>query len=916
MRLEFESNISALPVSDAVAEHEISEAVSAKTREMLHDGIRAAQAGNRAEARHLLLKVTEMEPRNENAWLWLASISEYPEELLVFLKNVLDVNPDNQRALQWTKATKSLLAKTFVQRGIDATKEDQKEFANQCFNHAIAQDEENELAWLWMASVSDSDEEKLAYLEKALTLDPENEDARRAVASVWEKFGEARLEAAYSAAAQGDRQTANENLDQLFEKFPESEEGWMLRSDLTEDPAEKTAILEKVLSINPENDDALGALEALRRETVEYKLQAASEAVAEGRREEASVMVEELLAASPEMEEAWVLKSKLVEDHDEKVRVFSKVLELNPNNEEARAGMESIKRETIRKQLQSANVAAIEGNREKAAGLLEEVLNASPDMEEAWVLKSLLAEGFDEKIRAFEKVLELNPENLAAKVGLESLNAIMRSAAPDAAEEPEAPVVAQDDSEVAAEDHSHNEVGEEAHFDNGPVEAAQFDDGVAEDRNPTQDLELPQELLENSPFESEPAPETESYSNLDSREGSFPADYSFSEDPWPTDGNLEEVAGTVEELYPQGEASENTVSEENNSFEQVEENEPVRMEEYTAPAEAPFAPEQAVWDNVQPESEVAESDYSEQSFASQETEIFEYKEDSETGPTSSDDDSTGSLSFSEDNGFREEVSHPQAEGYSCPFCEAENDLQAFVCKTCSAMLSLSDLEMLLAHPHADRDIVDFAVEQMEAERGHRELNEYELKALGIGHLNLKNFEQGLGYLQESQRLNPNDVLLGGQINALSIRLSEIREQAQAHDSMVKGKTILVVDDSATVRKLIAGKLEKCGHEVVCAVDGVDALEKMEELVPDLILLDINMPRMDGYQVCKLIRNNHATENVPVVMISGKDGFFDKVRGRMSGTTGYITKPFGPETLMKALETYIKNDAPEQDHSEE
>ena len=121
-------------------------------------------------------------------------------------------------------------------------------------------------------------------------------------------------------------------------------------------------------------------------------------------------------------------------------------------------------------------------------------------------------------------------------------------------------------------------------------------------------------------------------------------------------------------------------------------------------------------------------------------------------------------------------------------------------------------------------------------------------------------------------------------------------------------TILVADDSATVRKLISGKLEKCGHTVVCAVDGVEALEKLEEIAPDLILLDINMPRMDGYQTCKLIRGNELTKDVPIVMISGKDGFFDKVRGRMAGTTGYITKPFGPETLMKTVETYAMQPA--------
>ena len=137
-----------------------------------------------------------------------------------------------------------------------------------------------------------------------------------------------------------------------------------------------------------------------------------------------------------------------------------------------------------------------------------------------------------------------------------------------------------------------------------------------------------------------------------------------------------------------------------------------------------------------------------------------------------------------------------------------------------------------------------------------------------------------------------------------IRLDEIKRQEEAAEARPKEKRILVVDDSATVRKLIAGKLEKCGHEVFCAADGIEAIEQLDTMIPDLVLLDITMPRMDGYQVCKVIRGKDSTKDVPVVMISGKDGFFDKVRGRMAGTTGYITKPFGPETLMKAVETYL------------
>jgi|ERR1035437_9960572 CheY-like chemotaxis protein len=123
----------------------------------------------------------------------------------------------------------------------------------------------------------------------------------------------------------------------------------------------------------------------------------------------------------------------------------------------------------------------------------------------------------------------------------------------------------------------------------------------------------------------------------------------------------------------------------------------------------------------------------------------------------------------------------------------------------------------------------------------------------------------------------------------------------------KAKTILVVDDSPTVRKLIAGKLEKSGHFVRCAGDGVEGLASIEEKLPDLVLLDISMPGMDGYDMCKKIRSHPHAKDLPVVMISGKDGFFDETRGRMAGCSGYITKPFGPETLMKALEAYLTHE---------
>jgi twitching motility two-component system response regulator PilG len=253
------------------------------------------------------------------------------------------------------------------------------------------------------------------------------------------------------------------------------------------------------------------------------------------------------------------------------------------------------------------------------------------------------------------------------------------------------------------------------------------------------------------------------------------------------------------------------------------------------------------------------------------------------------------------------VASQPANSASCPFCDTENEPTAFHCGTCRAALSLSDIEALLSNPRADRARIYDAVTEMEAEWNLSELSEAELTALGIGHFNLRNYDKGQQYLRELLGRDANNVILAGQLNTLAIRLEEMQRHDELHEGKPTGKKILVVDDSATVRKLISSKLEKSGHNVVCAVDGVEGLEKIAEDLPDMVFLDISMPRKDGYEVCKEIRSNPVSKNTPVVMISGKDGFFDKVRGKMAGANGYVTKPFGPDALMKALETHLASE---------
>ncbi|TDP07673.1 twitching motility two-component system response regulator PilG [Roseateles asaccharophilus] len=127
---------------------------------------------------------------------------------------------------------------------------------------------------------------------------------------------------------------------------------------------------------------------------------------------------------------------------------------------------------------------------------------------------------------------------------------------------------------------------------------------------------------------------------------------------------------------------------------------------------------------------------------------------------------------------------------------------------------------------------------------------------------------------------------------------------QAPDvSMIEPATVakvLVIDDSNTIRRSAEIFLKQAGHEVVLAEDGFDALAKLSDYRPDLVFCDILMPRLDGYQTCAIIKRNPNFAAVPVIMLSSKDGLFDKARGRMVGSQDYLTKPFTKDQLLQAV----------------
>jgi len=118
-----------------------------------------------------------------------------------------------------------------------------------------------------------------------------------------------------------------------------------------------------------------------------------------------------------------------------------------------------------------------------------------------------------------------------------------------------------------------------------------------------------------------------------------------------------------------------------------------------------------------------------------------------------------------------------------------------------------------------------------------------------------------------------------------------------------GTKVMVIDDSNTIRRSAEIFLAKAGCEVILAEDGFDALSKIADYQPDVIFVDIMMPRLDGYQTCALIKKNPKFKAIPVIMLSSKDGLFDRARGRIAGSDEYLTKPFSQESLLKAVDQY-------------
>ncbi|MGY3086443.1 twitching motility response regulator PilG [Pseudomonas fragi] len=124
---------------------------------------------------------------------------------------------------------------------------------------------------------------------------------------------------------------------------------------------------------------------------------------------------------------------------------------------------------------------------------------------------------------------------------------------------------------------------------------------------------------------------------------------------------------------------------------------------------------------------------------------------------------------------------------------------------------------------------------------------------------------------------------------------------QKHSRALK---VMVIDDSKTIRRTAETLLKNVGCEVITAIDGFDALAKIVDHPPHIIFVDIMMPRLDGYQTCALIKSNRAFKSIPVIMLSSKDGLFDKAKGRIVGSDQFLTKPFSRDELLSAIKAHV------------
>ena len=220
----------------------------------------------------------------------------------------------------------------------------------------------------------------------------------------------------------------------------------------------------------------------------------------------------------------------------------------------------------------------------------------------------------------------------------------------------------------------------------------------------------------------------------------------------------------------------------------------------------------------------------------------------------------------------------------CGLCSHQDTGTPERCAKCGAIFDFSNLAAVSENDAANEQMLLAAVQKWEQAERHARTFDGQMN-LARAYLNLRRSNDALPHLRRAIEIRPDEH-----------RVRRVLEQLRAR------KLILAVDDSMTVRRIVSVVLERSGYRAAVACDGDDALVKIREELPDLVLLDVMMPGLNGYQVCRLIRQDERSSRVPVVILSSS--LLDRIKGRLAGVNDYLAKPFEPERLIATIRRHL------------
>jgi twitching motility two-component system response regulator PilG len=236
--------------------------------------------------------------------------------------------------------------------------------------------------------------------------------------------------------------------------------------------------------------------------------------------------------------------------------------------------------------------------------------------------------------------------------------------------------------------------------------------------------------------------------------------------------------------------------------------------------------------------------------------------------------------------------------WRCPLCDHASFQKEATCPGCKAVVSLDNPAAFDKPSGVDRAAVETAARRLHADLTAKP-TVATAYALGLAYLNLGYVEEGIATLRSTTTARTADSRM-----AVAVERLAMYHQRRAAEPQARPK-VMIVDDSPTVRKLVTSTLTAAGYQVVESGDGYEAAQMVRlSGPPRLFLLDVNMPGMDGFELCKLFRGSPETAKVPVVFLTGKDGFFNKLRGQWAGAAEYLTKPFDPARLVQAVSKLV------------